>query len=137
MGCDGEAEAELHAARIHLHGSVEDAAELGELDDLVEAPADVGPAHAEDLAVEPDVLAGGQLGMDAGTDLDQRGDTSANADASGGRIRDARDELERGGFPRPVGADDREGLAFLHLEGDVVEGERAARLGLQAAQTGT
>ena len=46
--------------------------DLGEGDDLVEAAADLRPAHAEDRAVEEDVLAPGQLGVEAGPDLEQR-----------------------------------------------------------------
>ena len=35
---------------------------------------DLGSAHAEDRAVQVDVLPAGQLGMEAGADLEQRAD---------------------------------------------------------------
>ena len=54
--------------------------DLGELDDLVELAADLRRAHAEDGAVEEDVLAAGQLGVEAGADLEQRADAAADAD---------------------------------------------------------
>ena len=48
--------------------------ELGELDDLVEAAATSCALQPEERAVEVDVLAAGQLGVDAGADLDERAD---------------------------------------------------------------
>ena len=44
----------------------------GELDDLVVAPADVLPRHAEDRGVEVDVLVPRQLGMEARADVEER-----------------------------------------------------------------
>ena len=56
-------------------------ATLGEGDDLVELSANLGAAHAEDRAVQKDVLAAGQLGMKAGADLEQRADAPAESSA--------------------------------------------------------
>ena len=67
----GEGEAHVHAARVALHRRVQKAADLAELDDLVELALDLGPRHAEDGAVELDVLAAGELGMEAGAHLEQ------------------------------------------------------------------
>jgi hypothetical protein len=38
---DGEPEAHVHARRVRLHRRVDELLELGELDDLVEAPRDL------------------------------------------------------------------------------------------------
>ena len=46
----------------------------GELDDLVELSFDLRPRHAEDRAVHVNVLAAGQLGMEAGPQLQQGSD---------------------------------------------------------------
>ena len=54
--------------------------ELGERDDLVEAPSDVAAGQAEQRAVQEDVLAAGQLGVDPGADLDQRADPAGDLD---------------------------------------------------------
>ena len=78
VGGDGEGEPHRHPARVALHRRVEEALDLGELDDLVEAGADLGPAHAEDRAVEEDVLAPGQLRVEAGADLEQRADPAGD-----------------------------------------------------------
>ena len=47
----------------------------------------------EDRAVEEDVLAAGQLGVEAGADLEQAGDAAAEVDAAVGRLGDAAEDL--------------------------------------------
>ena len=80
---DGEREAQLHAARVALDGRVDEPLDLGELDDLVELALDLPPLHAEDRAVEEDVLAARQLGMEARADLEQRADAAPHARLAG------------------------------------------------------
>ena len=50
----------------------------GEGDDLVELASDLGPRHAEDRAVEEDVLAAGELRVEAGADLEQARDAAVD-----------------------------------------------------------
>ena len=57
VGRHGEGQPHVHAARVALDRRVEEAADLAELDDLVELALDLRPRHAEDGAVEVDVLA--------------------------------------------------------------------------------
>ena len=78
---DGEAEPHVHARRIGLDRRVDELAQLGEVDDLVEAILDLALGEAEHDAVDEDVLAAGDLGMEAGAELDQRGDAPLDADA--------------------------------------------------------
>ena len=66
---DREGQAHVHAARVVLDRRVEELLDLGERDDLVELALDLGPPHAEDGAVQVDVLAAGELGMEAGARL--------------------------------------------------------------------
>ena len=47
---------------------------------------------------------------------------AAEADAAGTRGQEGGDQLEEGGFSRPVRPDDGEDLAFLHMEGDAIHG---------------
>ena len=68
--------------RIALHRRVEELLDLGKGDDLVELAPDLGARHAEDRAVEIDVLAAGQFGMEAGADLEQAGDAAPDGDAA-------------------------------------------------------
>ncbi len=48
--------------------------EAGEVDDVVEARVELLLRHAEDRAVEVDVLTPRELGMEAGSELEERGD---------------------------------------------------------------
>ena len=82
MRRDGEGEPHIHARRVALDRRVEKFLDLGEGDDLVELPFDLGAAHAEDGAVEKDVFAAGQFGMKAGADFEQAGDPAGELDAS-------------------------------------------------------
>ena len=92
-----------------------------EVDDLVEAPAHLGPRHAEDGAVQEHVLAAGQLGMEAGADLEQAGHPALDRDPPLGRLGDARQDLEQRRLARAVVADDADHLAALDLEIDVAQ----------------
>src|SRR5262249_3857250 len=100
---------------------VEESLDLGELDDLVEAAADLGSVHAEDRAVEEDVLPAGQLGMEARSDLEERADAAVDAEAARRRLGDPRGDLEERRLPGSVPPDDAEDVAGPDLERDVVE----------------
>ena len=54
----------------------------GERDDLVQLLAHVGALEPVDRAVEEDVLAAGQVGVEARPELEQRPDPSADVDAA-------------------------------------------------------
>ena len=54
-----ECQAHVHAARISLHGRVDEFFNFGEGDYLVELAIDFGFAHSQDGAVQIDVFASG------------------------------------------------------------------------------
>ena len=54
---DGERQPHVHPARVVLDRRVDETLDFGERDDLVELPVDLGLVHAEDRAVQVDVLA--------------------------------------------------------------------------------
>ncbi len=62
--CEAHAEGQacVHAAGVVLHRLVQVLADLGELDDVVEALLDLLYAHAQDGAAERDVVAARELG---------------------------------------------------------------------------
>ena len=120
-GGNGEGDAGDHAGGVVLHRHVEEVPHLGELDDLVEVLLDELLRIAEQGAVEVDVLACGQLQVEPGAELDERGDAALDRAAAFGGLQHAGDDLEHGGFARAVGAEDAEHIAFLHLERHVVE----------------
>ena len=103
-------------------------------DDLVELASDLGAAHAEDGAVEIDVLASGELGMKASADLEQAGDAALDGDAPLARLGDARQDLQERRLAGAIAPDDAEHLAALDLEAHVLQ--RPEFLGRLAAHDG-
>ena len=79
MDCDGEPQAHVHAGRVRLHRRVDELPELGELDDLVEPPRHLFLRQPEHDAVDEDVLAPGDLGVEAGAELDECRDPAVDA----------------------------------------------------------
>ena len=96
---------------------------------------DLVPLHVEDRAVQEDVLAAGQLRVEAGADLEQRADPAAQPRLALGRRRDPGEDLEQRALAGAVVADDPEGLAALDLEVDVPQ--RPELLGLRAPAEAT
>src|SRR5580765_8029882 len=64
MRRDRKAEAHEHPGRVGANRNVDEVLELRELHDLVEALADVRALEPEDRAVQEDVLAPGEVGME-------------------------------------------------------------------------
>ena len=78
---DREGEADVHPARVALHRRVEELLDAGELGDLRQLGLDLAALHAEDRAVQEDVLPPGELGVEAGSDLEQAADAAADLGA--------------------------------------------------------
>src|SRR5207245_2218310 len=102
--------------------------DLGEVDDLVKAPVDLGPPHAEDRAAEVDVLPARQLRMEAGADLQQRTDTTSDSGSTARRFGDPRQHLEQRRLSGAVAADDADDVAVRDLERDVPERPQTSEL---------
>ena len=117
----GKAEPGVHPGRVAFDRCVDELGHAGEFDDLVEPLGDLRPPHAHDRALEQDVLAAREIGVESGGDFDQRADPSLDGRQAGRRLEDPRQDLERGGLAGAVGADDAERLARRHLERDVAE----------------
>ena len=82
-----------------------------EFDDRVELPRDLGALHPHDRALQKDVLAAGQIGMEPGGDFDQRAGAALHLAGALGRPENLRQQLQRRRFAGAVGADDAERLA--------------------------
>src|SRR5438132_7150296 len=61
---DSEGKAHVHTCRVALDRRVHELLDTAELDDLRELPRYLATAHTQNRAVEVDVLAAGQLGME-------------------------------------------------------------------------
>src|SRR6478735_1102582 len=131
LGVDGDREGEPqeHARGVELHLGVDELLDLAEGDDVVELLVDLLLRHPEDGPVEVDVLATGEIGMEAGPDLDESGHPAAHTDRAAVREHDARDELEQRGLAGAVEAQERHRLALVYVHDDVVE--RLERVGGQ------
>ena len=114
VGGHGEGQAHRHAARVALDRGVEEALDLGERDDLVEPAADLRAPHAEDGAVEEDVLAPGELGMEAGPDLEQRAHAPGDVGPTRRRLGDPREDLQQRALAGAVVADQADYFATAH-----------------------
>lgn len=129
MGGNGEGEADVHAGRVALDRGIEELLDTGEIDDLVELALDLGSGHAEDRAVQVDVLPAGQLGMESSADLEQAGDAAMDLDAAGRRFGDPAQDLEQGRLAGAVAADDADAVTLFDLEIDVLERPELLDLG--------
>src|SRR5438128_9752287 len=105
---DRKAEAHVHAARVRLHGRVEETSEIRKLLDRRHRAVDLAAFQSEQRAVQIRVLAAAEVGMEARADLEQRRDPAIHLERARGRLRGPREELEQRGLPRAVRADDAE-----------------------------
>jgi hypothetical protein len=71
MRGNGEGKAHVHPCRIALDRRLQESLHAGKRHDLVKARFDLGPAHAENGAVEHDVLGTVELRMEAAADFQQ------------------------------------------------------------------
>src|SRR3954447_23263887 len=124
---DREAEPHVHPGRVGLHRHVGERLQLREGDDLVEVAVDVVAVEAVDRSVQVDVLAPGELGVEARAELDQRADTATDRQAAVRGREDPREQLQQGGLPGAVRADDAERLAGRDVEVDVAQRRQLAR----------
>ena len=131
---DREAEPRVHAAGVRLDRVVGEAAELGELDDRVDARLELRARHPVERAREEDVLDGRVLGVEAGAELEQRRDAPVDRDAAAIGREDAREHLEQRRLARAVRSDDTERLAARDGEREVVGGTQLLPLAAPPAQ---
>ncbi len=119
--CDGEAEAHVHPGGVGAHGAVDGMLQLGEGDDLVEARGDLRAAQPLDRSVQEDVLAPGEVGVEAGAELEQAAQTPAGGDGAGGRPDDPGHDPQQRRLARAVSPDERHRLPRGDLERDVAK----------------
>ncbi len=117
-----EGEPYLHPARIAFDHRVDELSGLGKLDDLLELRIDLALSHAEDAAVEIDVLPSRQLRMETGADFEQAADAAMDIRVALGGSGDPREHLEQGRLPRSVATDYPDDVSLVDGERNVVEG---------------
>ena len=126
---DGEAEPRAHPRGIGLDRSVDELTNVGEADDPGRPIDHLAVIDAHERARQHDVVPSGQLLVEAGPELQEARDMTANVDAALRWRDDPRERLEEGALARPVGTDDREGLAVDEPKAHVAQGpERSIAL---------
>jgi len=101
-------------------------AELREGDDLIEVARDFRVLHAEDRAIEINVLASGQLAMKPGSDLEQTSHAPIEPCPPFGRFGDARENFQQRRFAGAIDADDAETFARNDVEIDSAKSPEGA-----------
>ena len=119
---DGEGQAGLHAGGELFEGAVLEFLELGKVDDLVVGVVHELPGVAQHGPPEVGVLPDGQVPVKAAAQLQQGGDGALPADEALGGLHNAGDDLQEGGFARPIGADDAQHVSLFQGEGHVPVG---------------
>src|SRR5262249_16934612 len=111
----------VHAGGISLHRRVEKSFYLRKRCNLIELRANLRPPHAEDGAVQVNVLATGQLWVKAGPNFKQTPNAARQLDASCRRLCDSRKHFEERAFACAVAADDPDDFAASHLKGHILQ----------------
>ncbi len=89
----GEGQPDIHAARIFLHRTRDELADLREGFDRRHGALDFGAAESHDFAVQEDVFAARKFRIETGAQLQQRRDTAARDYASLGGLQNASNNL--------------------------------------------
>ena len=84
------------------------------------------PSHAEDCAVEIDVLPTSQFLMKAGPDFEQGAHSAPDLRCSGGWSGDARKKFKQGSFACAIPANDPQDIPASQFEGDSLSAQKAA-----------
>ena len=122
MGDHGEGQPHVHAAGISLHRLVHVLTDVGKGGDVVEALVDHPAGDPEDGGVHVDVLASGELRVEARAQLEEGRDPPAHLDRAARGGERAGDHLEEGALAGTVPPEDPEAGGRGDLEGDWVEG---------------
>ena len=132
---DRESEPRPHASRQGAELRLDEALELGPLQDVREALPDRSPAQAADGAVEIDVVRDRELLDHAGAEPGEERHLAVDLDAPRRRRVESGDRLQQGGLARAVRADDPDDLAGARFEVDPVE--RSEAISIDAPRDGT
>ncbi len=120
-----EGEAHVHARGVSLDGGVQESLDFGEGDDGVELLLHLASGHAQDGAVEEDILPPGQLRVKSRPDLEQARNSTAQRDPSASGGRDAAENFQQSALSGPVSANDADDFSMLDLEAHVAERPQA------------
>ena len=122
-----ECESHVHSRRVAFHRRVDELFDFGEGHDLVELPSDLDARHAEDCAVQKDVLATRELGMKSNTDFQQARNAAIQVRRSLGRLGDPADDFQQRALARSVAADHADHFTVVQIERHVAKSPELRR----------
>ena len=117
----GEGEAHAHPAAVAFHRRVYEICDFGKGHDIVELFGDFARGHAEDRAVEEDVVAPGEFIVKAGAHFEQRCDATAQFHRAPRGGCDGTEDFQQSGFACAIVPDDRDDLSLFDVEIDVAQ----------------
>ena len=122
-----------HPVRVFLHTPPTD---LRKGFDQGQVSLHLGAADSHDLAVDENVLAAGELGIEASAQFQKRGYASARYYAARGRLKDTTDYLEQRALAATVRSHQTDHLAAVNAERDIpqcpeIRVQRLAAKGIQ------
>ena len=85
MNGHAETQPRVEPGRVALHRRVDQPLDVGEVNDAVKVLVDLALGQPEETATQVDVLAPGELRMEAGAQLDQRHGVAGDSHAPLGR----------------------------------------------------
>ncbi len=95
--------------------------DLGKIDDFIKFPLDFGAFHAQDGAVEINILAPGQFRMKTGANFQQRAHPPVDFTFAFGWIGDPRKNAQQRAFSGSVAAHNPQHLARLNIKGNMAQ----------------
>ena len=116
-----EGQAHVHARGVVLELEVLELLELGELDHALVAGARLARGEPEHDPVQRDVVAGGEVRVEADAELDERRHPPVAPDLPPVGAVDAGQALQQRALAAAVAPDDAEELPRLDREGDVLQ----------------
>src|SRR6267142_600854 len=103
-------EAHHRSGGVSAQGFVNEVLEFGEFHDFVEELKGSFSAEPDQGRIKAYVLGSGEVKLEAGSQVQQRGDPSSDVNRSGVGCRQAAHETEESALPRPIGSNDRYGF---------------------------
>ena len=112
----GECQAHVHAARIILDGLLDEVPDVREGGDVVESCVDFFLGEPQHRRIHVHILAAGEFGIEARSQLEQGRRPPPGMDGAGGGRQGPADQLKQGGLARSVAPDDPHRFPPAHLE---------------------
>src|SRR5437773_2210354 len=95
--------------------------DLGERNNLIELSRDFVAPHAENRAVEVDILTTSQFGMEPGADFQQRSDAPPHVYVADGWPGDTRKDFQQRTLARAVPTDNADNVAAVHFKRNILQ----------------